>query len=207
LARGKEDLLPAPTKLLMAFTRFFAAVGWWAMPVGLVVGLVLLRRMYRTESGKAAMDEAALYVPVVGKLLRKIDTARFARTLAALLEGGVDIGSSLDLTAGVVHLAPFRRALRGARAEVMEGVELADALNDSRRFDPDVIAIVNSGEETGKLPESLDRVADEYEEQVTYMVKNLGSLIQPLVILILGGFVGFILVSVVMAYIAVLTSL
>ena len=181
--------------------------GWWAVPLALVGSVFVLLRAYRTPAGKSAIDELCLYIPVLGSLLRKIDTTRFARTLSTLLEAGVDLGTSLDLTADVLHLTPFRRVVRGARVNVVEGSELSDALNASRRFSPDVIAIIGTGEDTGKMPESLAKLADDYEEQVTYMVKNLGSLIQPLLMVVLGGFVLFVVVSFVMAYVTMLGSL
>jgi type IV pilus assembly protein PilC len=204
---GRNATLPLPTRFLIAFSKFMQWIGWWLVPLVLVVGFFALRKAYKTAAGKAAMDELALYTPVFGQLMRKIDITRFARTLSALLEGGVDIGSSIDLTAGVMHLAPFRRALQGARTAVMEGSELSDALRISGRFGPDVVAIVNSGEETGKLPESLERLADDYEEQVTYMIKNLGSLVQPLIMIFLGGVVLFIILAVLLPYISLITSL
>jgi type IV pilus assembly protein PilC len=205
--RSGADSLPLPTRFLMSFSKFVQYVGWWAIPLGFVVGFFVLVRAYKTPAGRGAMDEAALYVPVLGKLMTKIDTTRFARTLAALLDGGVDIGASLDLTGDVLHLTPFRRALQGARTAVMEGTELSEALRASGRFGPDVVAIVNSGEETGKLPETLERLADDYEEQVTYMVKNLGHLIQPLIMIALGGVVLFIILAVLLPYISMITSL
>ena len=207
MTRGGPADLPLPTRALMGFSRFIQGQGWWAVPLALVGASFALIRSYRTTTGKAAMDEAALYLPVFGKLLRKLDTTRFARTLSALLEAGVDIGTSMDLTADVVRLVPFRRALQGARASVMEGAELGQALQASGRFDHDVIAIVDSGEETGKLPESLARLADDYEEQVALMVKNLGSLIQPLIVIGLGGLVLFIILAVLLPYIAMISSL
>lgn len=199
--------LPFPTRALIAFTHFVESVGWWAVPAGAVGGFFGLIWAYRTRPGRRIMDELSLYVPVLGKLLRKIDTTRLARTLSALLEAGVDIGVSLDLTADVVHLVPFRRAIRRAREAVVEGADLSGALAASHRFGPDVIAILNSGEETGKIPESLERLADDYEEQVEYMVKNLGSLIQPLLMVGLGGLVLFIILAVVLPYISMITSL
>ena len=90
---------------------------------------------------------------------------------------------------------------------VMEGAELSESLADTHRFSSDIIAIVNSGEETGRLPESLDKLADDYEEQVNYMVKNLGSLIQPIIMVFLGLVVLFIILAVFLPYLAVLTSL
>ena len=204
--KGRADL-PAPTRALIALSHFVQTIGWFVLPLGFFGGLFGLAWLYRTPRGKAALDEVSLYIPVFGKLLRKIDIARFARTLSALLSAGVDYGESLDLTADVLHLVPLRRAIRGARSLVLEGDELSDALNTSRRFPPDVIAIVNSGEETGRLPETLEKLADDYEEQVEYMVKNLGSLIQPLIILVLGGIVGFIVLAFVMAYVSVISGL
>jgi type II secretory pathway component PulF len=106
-----------------------------------------------------------------------------------------------------MKLDPFRRAVRTARDGVVEGTELSLALNATRRFDPNVIAIINSGEETGRLPESLEKLADDYEEQVAYMVKNMGELIQPLLIIVLGGIVLFIILAVLLPYISIVTSL
>ncbi|HWE35431.1 MAG TPA: type II secretion system F family protein [Isosphaeraceae bacterium] len=205
--KGGTDSLPGPTRLLVDVTHFMTRLGWWLVPALLVGGTFVLLRAYRTPAGKAAIDEVGLHVPVLGKLLQKIDTTRFARTLSALMEAGVDLNRSLKLTGDVLRLAPFRRAIEGARAAAAEGVELSESLRASRRFGPDVIAIVESGEETGKLPESLHHLADDYEEQVTYMVKNLGQLVQPIITLGLGGLVGFIAVAFIMAYLSVLSSL
>ncbi len=204
---GPNATLPFPSRALLWFSGFVQEIGWWMFPLVLFGGPFLVARLYKTSIGKRAMDELVLYVPVFGLLLRKLDTTRFARTLAALLGSGVDIGTSLDLTAEVVQLSPFRRVLRGARTLVMEGGELGEALAASQRFGPDVIAVINSGEETGKLPEALERLADTYEEQVSYMVRNLGQLVQPLLLIFLGGVVLFIILAVLLPYINMLTSL
>jgi type II secretory pathway component PulF len=199
--------LPLPSRVLMAFSDFVQTLGWWLLPVLVIAVPLAVFQIYRTRAGKRLMDEVALWVPVLGLFLRKLDTTRFARTLASLLGAGVDIGSSLDLTADVMQLDPFRRTIRKARTEVMEGSELSVALGESGRFGTDAIAIINSGEETGKLPESLEKLADDYEEQVSYMVKNMGQLIQPLLILVLGGIVLFIILAVLLPYISIISSL
>lgn len=204
---GRGAQLPLPSRVLMAFSAFMGSMGWWLVPLALVAIPFLAVRLYKTAAGKRVLDELALYVPVLGSLLRKIDTTRFARTLSTLLGAGVDVGTSLDLTAGVLQLDPFRRAIREAKGQVLEGEELSVALNSSRRFGPDVIAIVNSGEETGKLPETLVKLADDYEEQVAYMVRNMGQLIQPILLVILGGVVLFIILAVLLPYISILTNL
>jgi type IV pilus assembly protein PilC len=148
-----------------------------------------------------------MMIPVFGKLMKKIDTTRFARTLGALLEAGVDVGSSLDLTSEVLRLDPFRRAIVDTKSRVLNGEELSVALDETGRFGPDVIAVINSGEETGKLPESLNHLADDYEEQVAYMVKNMGQLVQPILLVLLGGVVLFIILAVFLPYISILTNL
>ena len=205
--KGGNSALPLPSRMLMAFSKFVAGAGWWMMPLvafGVLFGGI---QLYKTKGGKAAIDEVGLTLPVLGKLLRLLETTRFARTLSSLLGAGVDVGTSLDLTAEVMRLTPYRRVLEGARVTVMEGAELSEALADSRRFSGDVVAIVGSSEETGMLPESLVKIADDYEEQVTYMVKNLGSLIQPLIMIGLGGVVLFIILAVFLPYLAVLANL
>ena len=204
---GKSAELPLPSRMLMAFSDFMKSAGWLIFPVVMIGTPILLVSVYRTSAGKAVMDRLLLWVPVFGPLMRKIDTSRFARTLSASLNAGVDIGTSLDLTADVMHLDPYRCALRNVRSQVIQGEELSEALQDTGRFGPDVVAVVNSGEETGKLPETLNHLADDYEEQVAYMVRNMGQLVQPLLMVLMGGMVLFIILAVFLPYISILTSL
>jgi len=204
--RGREVELPMPTQVLMNISHFMRGQGWWLVPV-MVVGTVFGSFWaYRTGPGKAIIDALSLYVPVLGKIRKKIETTRFARTLGALLNAGVDVGTSLQLTSGVLNLSSFRRAILGVKAEVMHGTEMSEALEETHCFPSDVIAIVSSGEETGKLPESLDKIADDYEEQVEYMVKNLGNLIQPILMVVMGGIVLFIVLGVILAYLQMINS-
>jgi type II secretory pathway component PulF len=153
------------------------------------------------------LDEVIYLLPVIGPLTRWIDTIRFSRTLAALLEAGVDISSSLILTADTLLLIPVRRAVLRARDGVLEGETLSASVGVSNRFPQELIAIMSSAEETGRLPEMLMMIADEYEEKVDFTIKNLGSILQPVVILIVGGIVGFIAVAFLMGYTTILTDL
>jgi type IV pilus assembly protein PilC len=204
---GDTASLPLPSRMLLAFSDFIQHSGWLIFPVVLVGTPLALFQTYKTKSGKAMMDRMLLWVPVFGQLARKIDTSRFARTLSALLNAGVDMGSSLNLTADVLHLDPYRRAIRKVRVDVVNGTELSAALDSTRRFGSDVIAVVESGEETGKLPETLDHLADDYEEQVAYMVRNMGQLVQPLLMVVMGLFVLFIILAVFLPYLSILTNL
>lgn len=206
VGKGGSDL-PLPTRMLISLSHFIQSYGWWFLPLAFFGTIFGVWRLYKTRGGKAMLDHVSLYIPVLGMLVRKIDTTRFARTLSSLLSAGVDYGESLDLTADVLHLTPFAIAVRNSREAVMEGVELSEALDASKRFTPDVIAIINTGEETGQLPETLDRLADDYEDQVNHMVKNLGQLIQPIIVIGLGGVVLFIVLAFVMAYVSVIGKL
>jgi type IV pilus assembly protein PilC len=132
---------------------------------------------------------------------------RFARTLSVLLDAGVDIGSSIDLTADVMRMTPIRNAVRDSREEIMAGKELSTTLDRSRQFTPDVIAVIASGEETGKLPEALVHLADDYDEQVEVMVASLSHLVQPIMMVVLGGIIFFIILAVFLPIVQMITSL
>jgi type IV pilus assembly protein PilC len=199
--------LPAVSEALISFSGFVKWIGWWLIPVVMIGAPIFLIRLYKTREGKSLMDRLALMTPVLGQLCRKLDVARFARTLSVLLDAGVDVGQSIDLTANVLTMTPIRQAVRKARSKIIGGKELSRILDESHQFYPDVIAIVNSGEETGKLPESLAHLADDYDEQVSVMVKSLGQLVQPLLIVVLGGVVLFIILAVFLPIIQLITSL
>jgi type IV pilus assembly protein PilC len=199
--------LPGPTRLLIQLSDFIAAGGWWGIPLTIVGTVLLLAGAYRLERGKAVLDEVLMRLPVVGQLLWKIDTTRFCRTLSNLLEAGVDIGSSLELTADTLNLIPMRRAVLRARDSIIQGESLSASIELTNRFPPDITALINSGEETGRLPEMMLMVADQYEEQVEFIVKNLGNLLQPIVTIVVGGVVFFVAVGFFMGYAAVLSNL
>jgi type II secretory pathway component PulF len=204
---SRNMTLPLASRALMAFSTFVQYAGWWLMPLILFGSPFLLMKLYRTRPGKAIMDRAVLMMPVFGLLCRKLDTSRFARTMSVLLDAGLDFPSSIDMTADVVVMTPIRRAVRSAKQQVMAGRELGATLEASNQFSPDVIAVITTGEETGKLPESLEHLADEYDEQVTIMVKNLGQLVQPLVTIMLGLIVLFIILAVILPIIQMISSL
>jgi type II secretory pathway component PulF len=203
----RKGQLPLPSRALLAFSNFVSWAGWWLIPLVMIGTPFLILRFYKTPSGRSMIDRLILWIPVFGSLAQKLDTSRFARTLSTLLDAGVDVGTSIDLTAGVINMTPIREAVLEAKPQVIQGRELSAALAPSRAFTPDVIAVLESGEETGKTPETLNHLADDYEEQVSVMVKNLGHLVQPLLVIFLGGIVLFIILAVLMPYIQMITSL
>ncbi len=199
--------LPLPSQILMMISRFMRTMGYWAVPLALFGGPFLLLRFYRTKPGKAVLDSAVLYVPVFGSLAKQIDICRFARTLSSLIGSGVNFNESLDLTADTLHLVPLQNAVRSAKRSVMDGGELSVALANTHRFPSDVIAIIESGEETGKLPETLEKLGDDYEERVAFTIRNLGSLIQPFLMILMGLIVLFIILAVILPYIQMISTI
>jgi type II secretory pathway component PulF len=203
---GHTAQLPLPSRMLIAFSQFVQTIGWWLIPVIVVATPFVLLRLYKSGKGKSVMDRMVLMTPVFGLLCRKVDTTRFARTLSVLLDAGLDFGTSIELTADVLMMDPIRNAVRSSKEKILAGKDLSVTLDASRQFSPDVIAVIASGEETGKLPESLEHLAEDYEEQVAIMVKNLGQLVQPLLIVFLGGIVLFIILAVFMPYIQMILT-
>jgi type IV pilus assembly protein PilC len=199
--------LPLPSQVLLGISGFVKYIGWWLIPLLMAGTPILLFNLYKTPPGKAIMDRLVLATPVFGTLCRKLDTSRFARTLSVLLDAGVDVGSSIDLTADVLRMTPIRQAVRSTREKIIEGKELSGVLDRTRQFSPDVIAVVETGEETGKLPETLAHLADDYDEQISTMVANLGHLVQPIMIVCLGAMVLFIILAVLMPIIQMISSL
>jgi type II secretory pathway component PulF len=205
--REKRLELPGPTQLLMRISDFIVAGGWWGIPLVLFGTVALLVGAYRFERGKALLDRVLLRLPIVGKLVWKIDTTRFCRTLSTLLDAGVDIGSSLELTSDTLLLAPMRQAILDARDSIVQGESLSASIEMTNRFPPEIPALIKSGEETGRLPEMMTMVADQYEEQVEFIIKNLGNLLQPIITVVVGGVVFFIAVAFFMGYAAVIANL
>jgi type IV pilus assembly protein PilC len=207
IVRHRKLELPLATRLLIRFSNFILAMGWWLIPALIVGTIAGIGRLYRLRGGKVVLDEVLFRLPVLGGLLRYIDTARFCRSLSVLLDAGVDIGTSLELTADTLLLVPLRRAVVLAGEGIMEGETLSLSLEATRRFPIDLIAIMNSGEETGRLPEMLMMVADDYEERSENIIRNLTTMLQPVITVVIGGIVLFLSVAFFMGYTEILSGL
>ena len=166
-----------------------------------------LVRAYKTSAGKSIMDRIALRLPVFGKLCRMLDTTRFARTLSVLLDAGVDIGSSIDLTADVLRMTPDPKR----RALVARGDHRGQGAEHDARPHQAVHARRHRGDQfrgrNRQAARGLVHLADDYDEQVSVMVASLGHLVQPLMIVLLGGIVLFIILAVFMPIIQMITTL
>jgi len=175
------------SNLLKQYFLFLAA--------GLVVLAIIIRRYYKTEGGKRAIDAFLLKVPVFGLLLKKIAIARFSRTLSTLVSSGVPILDSLNIVAKTAGNQIVEDAIFKARSSISEGETIAEPLSRARVFPPMVTQMISVGESTGSLDTMLSKIADFYEEEVDTTVATLTSLLEPFLMIFLGGTIGTIVIA------------
>ncbi|MFQ6082244.1 MAG: type II secretion system F family protein [Candidatus Aminicenantia bacterium] len=186
--------LPLPTLIVMAVSKFFARY-ILLIVAGIVVLGILFRRYYKTHKGRRVVDRNLLRIILIGDLLRKAAIARFSRTLSTLVSSGVPMLDSLEITSKTTGNAIIEDSIIHARRRVSEGKSLADSLLETKQFPYMVTQMVNVGEHTGTLDNMLTKIADFYEEEVEITITGLLSLLEPLLILLLGGLIGSIVIS------------
>lgn len=205
-----EDLgikdLPLPTQMLKTTSDFLVAQ-WYFAIIGLVGGIIAFKVFMATKAGRRIFDHVKLKAPVFGKLNHKVALARFARTLATLLSSGVAILQAMETVAGTVSNDIISDALMEARARIREGDRIAEPLGKSKLFPPMVVQMISIGEESGSLDPMLSKVADFYEDEVEAALASLTSAIEPVLIVVLGVIVGFIVISLFLPLIAIIENL
>jgi type IV pilus assembly protein PilC len=189
--------LPVPTQLLINISKF-ARQFWWLGALGAGVSVFLFRRWIGTPGGRAQWDAMKLRAPVFGPLVRKTALARFSRTLSALVRSGVPILESLDIVAETAGNHVVAEAVRDTQQAVKRGEPLSRRLEEHAVFPPMVVQMMAVGEETGALDEMLDKIADFYDQEVEATVDALTSLIEPLLIVVMGVCVGGMVISLYM---------
>jgi type IV pilus assembly protein PilC len=186
--------LPLPTRILLAVSTAFRKYFPFLI-VGLVVGIFLFKRWKRTERGREIVDRAKLKMPVFGPLFHKMALARFSSTLSILLQSGVPILQSLDIVSETVNNKVLSRAVVDVQGSVKEGETIAKPLGKHDVFPPMVVQMLSVGEETGSVDVMLTKVAEFYENEVTATVDALTSLIEPLMIAVIGAAVGMAVIA------------
>jgi general secretion pathway protein F len=189
--------LPWMTRALIAFTSIVTQF-WWALLILAGGAVYAFVRWKRTPAGKARWHRTVLRMPVFGRLVRTIAIGRFARTLSTLLKSGVPLLTSMDIVKNVVGNVRLSEVIEQARDAIREGESIAAPLKRSGEFPPLVHHMVAVGERSGALEEMLSNVADAYDDQVETTVTALTSLLEPVMILLMGGTVAFIVFSVLM---------
>lgn len=192
---GENARLPIYTEIMLSISNFLQNNALLVIGV-FVVAVILFRRYVRTPKGKFQLHTILLKIPVVKNILIKIAVARFARTFASLMSSGVGVLDALDVTGGAIGNKVIEKELKEAAQEVKNGKQLSEPLSQSKYFPPIVSQMLAVGEESGQIDTILIKVADFYEEEVQATIEGLSSIIEPLMIIVLGSIVGVIAASV-----------
>ncbi|MBI2082781.1 MAG: type II secretion system inner membrane protein GspF [Deltaproteobacteria bacterium] len=189
--------LPLPTRLLIGLSHLIG--NYWYLLLILAGGIFYgLRRFLRTPKGKDLYDRLVLKLPIFGKLFRMVEISRFTRTLATLMSSGVNLLNGLDIVKKIVQNTLLVQAIEETRIAVREGEPVAEPLRRSGQFPPIVIHMIAVGEKTGELEAMLNRIAQNFDQQIDNLVGTLTTLLEPLMILIMGGAVSFIVMSILL---------
>ena len=196
--------LPLPTRVLIAVSGLFAA-GWWVLLL-LLGGLVVAGRRYlATDKGKRVRDSLLLRLPILGRIVQLSALSRFARTLSTMVAGGIPIDRALRIVAPVVGNAVYAERIEAAAARVVEGSSLSEALRQHAEIPPTLVQMVAVGEESGKLDYLLEKMGEAIDGEVEARLSRALSLMEPVIILIMGTVVAYIVISVLLPLLEIST--
>jgi type IV pilus assembly protein PilC len=186
--------LPELTQIVINMSHFMVANVVY-MIVGLVVAFTAFRRWSRTQQGTIAIDKFLLAAPAIGNVMRKIAVARFTRTMGTLLSSGVPILDAMEIVAKSSGNYVIEQGILSARAKIAEGKNMAEPLAETKVFPSMVVQMIGVGEQTGALDTMLNKIADFYEEEVDVAVAGLTSLLEPVMMVFIGGSVGTMIIA------------
>ncbi len=192
---GFNIQLPLPTRMLIGFSRFLLGY-WWLLGFAAIVAIILFIRFKASEAGGRRLDEWKMKVPVFGKIIRLNLFGQFARTLGTLLQNGVPVLTALKITEQVLPNRLIKEAVAKTREAVTDGKTLAQPLAQSKLFPQLMVDLVRIGEETGDVPGALNNLADTYEGELTIALRLMVQLLEPVLILVMGAIVAFLLLSI-----------
>lgn len=192
---GMNKKMPPLTQLLMGIS--YIVVNYWYIIVAVVVTVaIVFTRSINSPTGKPKWDAFKLKLPMLGPMIRMIGVTRFASTMSTLLSSGVPILTAMNIAKNLVGNTLLAKAISDARENITEGQSIATPLQRSGQFPPLVIHMISIGEKTGELPEMLKNIASNYEEQVSTKIEGLTSLLEPVMIIGMGGMVGIIVMAI-----------
>jgi general secretion pathway protein F len=192
---GKEDALPWNTKLMIGMADLFSGY-WWLFIILVPVIVVGFRRWKASPRGRALFDRWTLKAPIVGPLARQVAITRFAKTLATMLSAGVPLLRALDIVKSILGNVVLMKVIEDAKESIKEGESIAAPLKRSGEFPPIVTHMIAVGERSGQLEAMLENVAQAYDQEVDLKIGRLTTLLEPMMILIMGGSVGFVVMSI-----------
>lgn len=188
--------LPLPTQICIWLSSFIKSY-WWAIILAIFAGQYLFKRYIETPSGKRIYDRVTLKIPVVGNLITMINVSRFCSTLATLLNSGVPILMAMNIVKNLISNVHMQKAIDLSRTSVSEGSSLAGPLAESKLFPVMVTHMISLGEKSGELEPMLGIISENYEDQVESKLNGLTSILEPIMMVGMGGAVAFIVMSVV----------
>jgi len=188
-------ILPLPTRIIITISNFLAGIGGLMVLGSIVAIIIAIIQFRRTEKGKKITDTILLKLPIFGVLINKVAVAKFTRTLGTLVSSGVPILDGLEITAKTSGNKVIEYAVMDVRKAVVAGKTLAEPIAKAGIFPPMVTHMIAVGESTGALDSMLGKIADFYDDEVDAAVANLTAMMEPLLMVFLGGSVGFIVVA------------
>jgi len=198
--------LPTMTVILINISNLFKS-WWWLMGLIAITAVILFKRFQTTPTGRRKIDQWKMKAPIVGKVVSLNLYGQFARTLCTLLENGVPVLTALKITEQVIPNVIIKEATARTRDAVTDGKSLAQPLAASKVFPQLMVDLVRIGEETGKVPEALDNVAQTYENELNIALRVMTNLIEPVLICGIAVLVGFLLVAILGAMFQMVTNI
>lgn len=188
--------LPLPTQIVIAISDF--TVSFWPIIIGAAVLFVFLfKRFIKTEAGRILIDDLILKIPLIGNLVKKTTLVEISRTLGILIGSGTLVVESLSQTANVSSNIHFRNAISEVSQRVEKGVSVGDAMSSYTLFPPILVQLIKVGEQTGKINETLLKAAEYFENEVEQAIKTLTAAMEPIIMVVLGVGVGFLVFSII----------
>jgi type IV pilus assembly protein PilC len=189
-----NSALPAPTQFVIDLSEFFAA-NWYLIGGGVIVTFLVFRTIYRNPTGRYRIDSFMLRTPIFGTLIKKAAVAKFTRTLGTLVSAGVPILDGLEIVSRTSGNKVIERSIMRVRDKISEGRTMAEPLAEANIFPSMVVQMIGVGEATGAMDTMLNKIADFYEEEVDVAVDALTALLEPFMMVFIGGIVGGLLIA------------
>lgn len=206
LYKSLNVTLPFTTQIVIAISNF-TVIFWPFILGGLILGVFLLRRWRKTETGQLIIDNFLLKLPIFGNLTKKIILTEFSRTLSLLIGSGTLVVDSLMQTSNTLGNIHYKNAVEEVAKKVENGVTIGDAISSYTIFPPLLIQLVKIGEQTGKLDETLMKASEYFQEETDQIVKNLTTALEPLIMVVLGVGVAFLMISIITPIYSLISSI
>lgn len=193
----QKKVVPLPTQILIAISDFMKAY-WWVLFLVMAIVIVAFTYIYKTKKGRLAIDKSLLKIPVFGDLLKKQAIARFSTTFSTLLKSGVPVVQCLEISGRIVNNRVLQAVIDDVRAKILEGADIATPIKKSGAFPPVVGYMIAVGEQSGQLETILDRISENYDEEIDLATQRATALLEPLLIVSMAIVVGFIIFSIIL---------